>query len=157
MNAGGRGRDEELDGFDKAILGLLKVNSRRTGEQISEEVGLSPAACLRRVQRLRKIGAIEREVAVVSPDFEPQGTTLVVLLTIDRHNPKRMDLLTERMLKQPEVKKIYWVTGEDDIVLIMRCPSMEAFADFCERHFHESPVEGFETLVVLRDYSIDRI
>lgn len=147
---------ETLDGFDRQLLSLLKVDSRRTGEQLAQEVGLSSAACLRRVQRLRKIGAIEREVAVVSPAFEPQGTTLIVLVTIDRHNPKRMDVLTERMLRQPEVKKIYWVTGEDDIVLIMNCASMEAFADFCERHFHERPVEGFETLVVLRDYSVDR-
>ncbi len=148
---------EVLDGFDRKLLSLLKVDSRRTGEQLAQDIGLSPAACLRRVQRLRKIGAIEREVAVVSPKFEPEGTTLVVLLTIDRHNPKRMDVLTERMRKQAEVRKIYWVTGEDDIVLIMKCASMDAFAGFCERHFHDSPVEGFETLVVLRDYSIDRV
>lgn len=143
---------DQLDGFDRRLLDLMKENSRRTGEDLSELLGLSSAACLRRIQRLRKIGAIEREVAVVSPAYEPQGTTLVVMLTIDRHNPQRMDMLTERMRNLPEVERILWVTGNNDIVLLMKCASMDAFADFCTAHFHQPPVEGFETLVVLREY-----
>ena len=143
---------DELDGFDQRILGLLKADSRRTGEQLSRLIGLSPAACLRRVQRLRGIGAIEREVAIVSPRFENRGTTIIVLLTIDRHNPKVMDDFCHRLRRQAEVERLIWVTGEDDIVVILDCASMADFADFCEAHFEEAPVEGYKTLVSLREY-----
>lgn len=146
---------ENLDSFDRRILGLLRTNSRRTGEQLSEIIGLSSAACLRRVQRLRNIGAIEREVAIISPKFENRGTTLLVLLTIDRHNPKLMDDFCHHLRRQREVERLIWVTGEDDIVVILDCASMADFADFCEIHFEDSPVEGYKTLVSLREYQTE--
>ncbi len=61
---------EELDRFDQKILAAMEKDARQTGNQLSEVVGLFPAACLRRLQRLRKIGAIEREVAVVNPVYK---------------------------------------------------------------------------------------
>ena len=133
---------ENLDDFDQRILGLLRTDSRRTGEALSELIGLSPAACLRRVQRLRKIGAIEREVAILSPALEKAGTTLIVLMTIDRHNPKLMDEYCDRLRRRREVERLLWVTGEDDIVVVLKCESMAAFADFAEIYFDEAPVEG---------------
>jgi len=143
---------DDLDSFDRRIIALLKVDSRRTGEQLSEDIGLSPAACLRRVQRLRRIGVIEREIAVISPKFENKGTTIIVLLTVDRHNPKLMDSFCHRLRRQKEVERLIWVTGDDDIIVILDCTSMAAFADFCEVHFDDTPVEGYKTLVSLREY-----
>ncbi len=148
---------DDLDTFDRRLLALLKSDSRRTGEQLSALVGLSPAACLRRVQRLRQTGVIAREVAVLAPEYENRGTVIVVLLTIDRHNPKLMDELCHRLRKQPEVQRLLWVTGEDDIVAVLDCASMADFADFCEVHFEDAPVEGYKTLVSLREYQTDEI
>jgi Lrp/AsnC family transcriptional regulator, leucine-responsive regulatory protein len=143
---------DDLDSFDQQLIALLRRDSRRTGEQLAEEIGLSPAACLRRVQRLRKIGVIEREVAIISPKFDNRGTTIVVLLAIDRHNPKVMDEFCHRLRRQKEVERLIWVTGDDDIVVILNCPSMAEFGDFCEVHFDDTPVEGYKTLVSLREY-----
>lgn len=142
----------ELDGFDQKILTLMQVDSRRTGAQLSEAVGLSQAACLRRLQRLRNTGAIEREVAVIAPEYQAQGTLIIVLLTINRHNPKRIEMLTRKLTRFDEVERVFSVTGDEDIVLIMKCESMEAFSDFANAHFYEAPVEGFQSLVVLKEY-----
>ena len=146
---------ENLDSFDQRILALLKANSRRTGERLSEEVGLSPAACLRRVQRLRKIGAIKREVAVISAEYENKGTTVIVLIRFDRQNPKLMDQFCHKLRRMEEVDRLIWVTGDDDIVAILNCASMTDFVDFCEAHFEETPVEGYKSLVSLREYQTD--
>ncbi len=145
---------EEIDTFDRRILALMEEDSRRTGERLSEEVGLSPAACLRRLQRLRKIGAIEREVAIVSDAFKRAPTTqIIVLLTITRHNPKRIETLTTKLARFDAVQRIFSVTGDEDIVIIMAYRSMEEFADFADAHFYEPPVEGFQSLVVLKEFS----
>ena len=142
----------ELDSFDLRLLELLKRNARQTGEQLSEQIGLSPAACLRRLQRLRKIGAIEREVAVISPEFQVNATSLIVFLTISRLDPKRKQTLTRRLLAFEEVERIFSVTGKDDIVLFVKFSSMEDFTDFADAHFYEPPIEGYQSVVVLREF-----
>lgn len=147
-----RGRLDELDTFDRNLLTLLRRNARQTGDQLSEQVGLSPAACLRRVQRLRKIGAIEREVAVISPEFQANSTSIIVFLTVSRIDPNRKQTLTKRLLAFDEVERIFSVTGEDDFVLFMKFPSMTEFTDFADAHFYEPPIEGYESTVVLREF-----
>lgn len=147
-----RGRLDELDTFDRNLLTLLRRNARQTGDQLSEQVGLSPAACLRRVQRLRKIGAIEREVAVISPEFQANSTSIIVFLTVSRIDPNRKHTLTKRLLAFDEVERIFSVTGEDDFVLFMKFPSMTEFTDFADAHFYEPPIEGYESTVVLREF-----
>ncbi|MEM9638535.1 MAG: Lrp/AsnC family transcriptional regulator [Pseudomonadota bacterium] len=143
---------EELDSFDRRLLEALQINSRQTGRALSQKVGLSAAACLRRVQRLRKIGAIEREVAVISPRFQPQVTRVIVLLRIERDNPQRIDLLKAKLRRLDEVERIFYVTGDADLALIIRCASMEDYAAFTETHLFEPPLAGFESLVVMREY-----
>ena len=144
--------DIDLDRFDQRLLALLEADSRRTGDQLSELIGLSPAACLRRVQRLRKIGAIEREVAIISPKLKNRGTKVIVLLTIDRQNPKLMDEFCHRLRRQDEVMSLDWVTGDDDIIVIVDCPTMADFSDFCERHLNDTPVVGYKSLVSMKSY-----
>ena len=143
---------EKLDSFDYRILELMKVNAKRTGEQLSEEIGLSPTACRRRVQRLRKIGAIEREVAIISPKVEKRGLVIIVLMTIDGHSPRIMDEFCQRLRGQPVVNRLVWVTGEDDIVLVLHCASMEEFDEFARAYINDAPVVGYKTLVSMREY-----
>ncbi len=143
----------DMDSFDQHLLDLLQVDSRQTGKQLSERVGLCPAACLRRVQRLRQTGVIERDVAIVSPGALAPSVTIIVLLTIARDRPDRADVLTKRMLKLRQVRKMYHVTGEADFVLTVVCVSMETYAAFTEAHFYEPYIKGFESIVVLREHT----
>lgn len=147
---------DDLDAFDRRLLTLLQRDSRLTGVQLSEAIGLSAAACLRRVQRLRQIGAIEREVAVLSPAFTEKRTTILVRLTIDRHNLRRVNDFTQRLLRLDAVDTVYSVTGEDDFIAILRCASIEEFADIADAHFYQPPVEGYESNVVLRAFQSDQ-
>ncbi|MEX0309646.1 MAG: Lrp/AsnC family transcriptional regulator [Tateyamaria sp.] len=143
----------DLDTFDRQILSLLRQDSRRTGEELSAEVGLSAASCLRRVQRLRKIGAIQREVAIVSPALLGTPVTVVVLLTLRRGGRDRVDRLRQHLLSRDAVESLMHVTGPADFVLTVRCASMEAYAAFTEANFYDEVISGFESLVVLRDHS----
>lgn len=143
----------ELDSFDRHLLELLQVDSRQTGKELSEKVGLSPAACLRRVQRMRQSGVIERDVAIVSADVGGPSVTVIVLLTVARDSPDRAQLLREHMLGLRQVKRLYHVTGEADFILTVVCGSMEEYATFTEAHFYEPYIKGFESMVVLREHT----
>ncbi|WP_170415435.1 Lrp/AsnC family transcriptional regulator [Ruegeria atlantica] len=143
---------EDLDSFDRRLLEQLQLDSRQTGRDLSEKIGLSAAACLRRVQRLRKIGAIEREVAVVSARFQGASTRVIVLLHIARDNPQRIDILKQKLRRLTEVERLFYVTGDADLAIIVNCASMEDYAAFTEKHLFDPPMTGFESLVVLREY-----
>jgi Lrp/AsnC family leucine-responsive transcriptional regulator len=101
----------ELDDFDRRLLDAVQEDSRRTGEALAAMVGLSPAACLRRLQRLRAAGVIEREVAIVDPRFTPARLGLIVNVTLERERPDLVDDFARSMRRAPEVSQCYYVTG----------------------------------------------
>lgn len=143
---------DEIDNFDRKLLELMQQDCRQTGRQLSEKVGLSAAACLRRIQRLREIGAIEREVAVISPAVSGQVVTLLAMLRVAPGRSDRVDRLRRKFKALPQIRKMYHVTGDADLVLTVECPSMEAYAAFTEAHFYDDEIAKFETIVVLRSY-----
>ena len=57
-----------LDSTDLRLLDALQRDASQTNQRLAAEVGISPPTCLRRVQRLREEGLIERQVALLSPD-----------------------------------------------------------------------------------------
>lgn len=146
---------ENIDDFDRRLLELLSIDCRQTGDQLSAQVGLSPAACLRRVQRLRRIGAIRREVAILSPEVTGRNVTVLVQLHLAHDRPDRIDSLKERFSRLAEVSRFFHVTGDADFVLIVSCASMEDYALFTEAWFYDPMIKGFESMVVLREYLKD--
>ena len=139
----------ELDDFDRRLLDAVQEDSRRTGEALAAMVGLSPAACLRRLQRLRAAGVIEREVAIVDPRFTPTRLGLIVNVTLERERPDLIDDFARSMRRAPEVSQCYYVTGAVDFVLLVSVADMEAYREFTSRHLFGSNVRRFETMVVM--------
>lgn len=139
----------ELDKFDYRLLELLQENSRLTGSALADRVGLSSAACLRRVQRLRETGVIERDVAVVSPKVFGKKMMVIVLLTMERDRPDRYILMRDAFAKMPEVVQCHHVTGAHDFVLRIQVSDMEEYSAFVERVFHEPYIKRYESLAVL--------
>ena len=52
---------QHLDAIDIALVRMLQAQGRLTNADLAERVGLSPSACLRRVQRLEQDGVIGEE------------------------------------------------------------------------------------------------
>ena len=55
----------DFDQIDRSILQELTANARITNLALAERVGLSPSACLRRVQDLERIGVIKGYRAIL--------------------------------------------------------------------------------------------
>ena len=98
-------------------LTLFNMDSRRTGDQLAEVVGL-PAACLRRAQRLRENGVIEREVALIAPSAVGRHIMLVVFVTLEGDQPDTTIAFKRRMQTASEVMACYSVTGQVDFVVV---------------------------------------
>jgi Lrp/AsnC family leucine-responsive transcriptional regulator len=139
------------DAFDLRILTALQRDARVPMPELAEQVGLSAPACYRRVRALRESGAIEREVALVTPDAMGLSVTMIVLVTLERDKGRIVDELVSKLRAAQEVIDIWYVTGDHDLVLHVAAENMSTYDAFTRRALHaEEHVRSFKTLVVLQ-------
>ncbi|CAN7358490.1 Lrp/AsnC family transcriptional regulator [Rhizobium sp. LjRoot30] len=139
-----------LDKFDIKLLNLMQTDTRRTAQDLSEAIGLSPSACMRRLNRLRETGVIEAEIAVVAPAAVGHRLTMVVEVSLERERPDIMSDFKKAMRMTPEVIQCYYVTGEVDFILIVAVKSMSDYEAFTNDFlFNNKNIKRFNTLVVM--------
>ena len=136
-----------MDSFDIKILNCLQENSRQTAEAISDQVGLSPAACQRRIKKLRDDQVIDKEVAVLAPDMIGGRTTFIVRVVLDK-GKQSMAAFREHIRRYPEVQQCFYTMGEYDFWLIMTAKSVRAYEQLTFELFFDNPhVQHFDTTV----------
>jgi len=141
----------EIDSLDRRILNQLQQDNRITNVELAEIVGLSPPACLKRVQRLRSAGAIESDVAILNPKICGKPINIIVEVEMERDRPELYRRFAGEIQKSPEVTQCYQVTGEIDMVLILSVQDMEEFQRFVERVMYaETNIRKFRTLISMK-------
>ncbi|MBN7755814.1 Lrp/AsnC family transcriptional regulator [Nitratireductor aquimarinus] len=141
-----------LDQFDRKLLALVQKNNLRPARELAEAVGLSESAVLRRLRRMRSEGVIVADVAVVDPAVAGEVVSIHVLVSLERERSFDLDAFIRKIRLRPEVKKIWYVTGEVDFVLLLRLPGMDHYADFVDDVFHaDENVKSFKTIVAIRE------
>ena len=140
-----------MDRIDRKLLNLLQADAARTNADLAEEVGLSPSSCLRRIRRLRTAGIIDRTVAILNPTRAGKGLKAVVTVELERHGEQQTRRFLALVENEPAVVQAYSVSGETDVVLMLRLSGMEEFDGLCERLFrNETNVARFYTMFVIR-------
>ena len=141
-----------LDEFDLRLLELLQADSRTPVPELAEAIGLSSPACYRRIRRLRELGAIEREVALVRPRTLGWGVSMMVLVILEREGRQTIDDLMRKLTAVPQVRELWHVTGEFTFVVRIVARDMEDYDELATRLFsHDDRVRSFQTLVVMRE------
>ena len=120
-----------MDAIDSNILRHLQRDGRVTNLQLAERVGLSPSACLRRVQALEAAGVIKGYRAIL--DRTHLGVGLTVFVMVGLSGQLRRDALAfERaMAEAPEVLECHNVTGSVEYLLRVEVSDLAAY-----KHFH---------------------
>ncbi len=120
----------QLDDMDVKILERLQGEGRITNQQLSEDIGLSPSPCLRRVRLLEENGTIAGYVALVRPESVGQGVTAFVRIRLDQQDDGRLAEFETSISEFPEVMECYLMTGEADYQLRVLVGSLGEFEDF---------------------------
>ena len=140
-----------LDAFDIKLLSALQENNQRTSDELAALVSLSPAACSRRVKRLRDKHVISADVSVVSPEALGQRMTMVVVVALERDQIDLTDAFMASMRGTPQVTQCYYVTGQADFVLVISVRDMDDYELFTRAFFAENRnVKRFDTMVVMK-------
>jgi Lrp/AsnC family leucine-responsive transcriptional regulator len=146
-----RNQSVELDSFDIKLLSALQENNQRTSEELAELVSLSPAACLRRVRRLRDTNVICADVSVVTPEALGQRMTMIVVVALERDQHDLTDAFMDSMRIIPQVTQCYYVTGQADFVLVISVRDMDDYNHFAKSFLAANRnVKRFDTMVVMK-------
>ena len=102
----------ELDEIDVALLTQLQQDADRTNLELAALVGLSPAATLHRVRRLKESGAIRIIVAHV--DAETLGFPLNVFIAVTTTGVRATQRFEQVVKDLPQIVVADVVAGEMD-------------------------------------------
>lgn len=108
----------------------MQRDSLVANQDLANEVGLSPPACLKRVRRLRAAGIIQRTVAVLSP--EKLGYPLLVVIRVKLELPieQAAQSFEARMAAHPRVLQCMMVAGDFDYILLVRSRDVGHYQEF---------------------------
>ncbi|PFG10173.1 Lrp/AsnC family transcriptional regulator [Marinobacter sp. LV10MA510-1] len=120
----------ELDKLDQRILVILQQDGRISNQQLAEQIGLSPAACWRRVRSLEETGIITGYSAQLAPERVGQGLCVLINLSLQRHTIDSTVDIERQVSSYPEVLQCFAVTGNADFVLRVIVPDMASYDRF---------------------------
>ena len=83
----------EIDRLNNRILHELVQDGRVSNAELADRVGLSPSACLRRVQELERSGVIKRYRAVLNQAALGIGFTAYIAVGLSDHSKASQEAL----------------------------------------------------------------
>src|SRR5213075_2974331 len=102
----------ELDEIDIRLLDVLQADADRTNVELARLVGLSPAATLNRVRRLKESGVIRQVAARLDAAVAGFPLQVYVSVTLARHEPRSSRMFEDEVRALPQVIAADWVAGE---------------------------------------------
>ena len=100
-----------IDEINRKILRELSANGRLSNLDLADRVGLSPSACLRRVQDLEKRGVIRGYRARLDPAQTGRGFVTYVAVGLAEHSKAAQEGFEAAMSRAPEVRECHNIAG----------------------------------------------
>ena len=147
----------KIDEINARILRELRRDGRISNLILAERVGLSPSACLRRVQALERAGVIRSYRAVLDPAKLGIGFVAYVTAGLGSHTKAAQEAFERAASRAPEVRECHNITGTVEYLLRVECADLAAY-----KHWHTDvlgtlpQVQSITTFVVMGSPKDDR-
>tara|TARA_Y100000310_G_C20528878_1_gene737459 strand:- start:386 stop:805 length:420 start_codon:yes stop_codon:yes gene_type:complete len=112
-----------LNKKDQKIINVLKEDSRKSIRDIAKLTKLRPSTVHLRLQKLKKENIIEK--FTVKLDNKAVDENFIVFLFITTE-----DNLPKTFLNSPNIKEVFGITGEYDLLLKLKFKDIEEFNKF---------------------------
>ncbi|WP_295013549.1 Lrp/AsnC family transcriptional regulator [uncultured Microbacterium sp.] len=112
-----------IDEIAYDILRALRHNGRISIAALAQEVGISRASAYSRVESLTRAGIITGYTATVDTARLGLGVSALVFCTIQ---PQQWTSFLQAIGEMPDIESAIVMTGEHDVMLIVRSVDMEA-------------------------------
>ena len=138
------------DQINQHILRELSRDGRISNLELADRVGLSPSACLRRVQELEREGIITGYRAVLDRQAMGAGFVTYIGVGLGEHTQEAQKAFERAMDAAPEVVECHNITGNIEYLLRVECPDLPSYQRFHTDILGTSPyVTAITTYVVM--------
>lgn len=118
------------DRYNDIILRELQLNGRIANSELAEKIGLSPSACLRRVQELESIGIIKGYRAILDNELMGNSFIAYVGIGLNEHSTDSQRSFEKAIKLATEVKECHNVTGSFEYLLRIETRDIKSFKSF---------------------------
>ena len=140
----------KIDAIDERILQALTRDARMPNTELAARVGLSPSACLRRVQTLERSGIITGYRAVLDRAVMGTGFVAYVTVGLSSHTKRAQQAFERAMAAAPEVRECHNITGGVEYLLLVEAADLAAYKLFHTERLGTVPeVNAITTYVVM--------
>jgi Lrp/AsnC family leucine-responsive transcriptional regulator len=140
----------KFDQISDKILQALTVDGRISNVELAERVGLSPSACLRRVQELERSGVITGYRAVIDRTAIGSGFLAYIGVGLSDHSKASQDAFERSMANASEVRECHNITGGIEYLLRVEVADLASYKFFHTEILGVLPqVSSITTYVVL--------
>ncbi len=120
----------DLDAISDRILHELRRDGRISNLDLADRVGLSPSACLRRVQDLEKRGVIRGYRAVLDAAQTDRSFVVYATVGLSEHTKAAQEGFERAMARAPEVVECHNIAGAFEYLLRVEARDMTAYKTF---------------------------
>ena len=120
----------KIDPINDKILRALSRDGRISNLQLAEAVGLSPSACLRRVQELERAGVIKGYRARLDPAQTGRAYVVYVAVGLSEHTKAAQTGFEKAMQQADEVTECHNVAGAFEYMLRVEVADLPAYKAF---------------------------
>ena len=139
----------QLDAKSEHILRELSRNGRISNIELADRVGLSPSACLRRVQDMEKSGIIKGYRAVLDRAALGSGFVAYIAIGLSDHSKAAQEAFERAISQAPEVRECHNVTGAIEYLLRIECADLPAY-----KHFHTDVLGAMPQVISMTSYVV---
>lgn len=140
----------KIDKINQQILRELTRDGRLSNLELADRVGLSPSACLRRVQELERSGVITGYRAVLDKQEMGAGFVTYISIGLGEHTKEAQLSFERAMQAAPEVVECHNITGAIEYLLRVECADLASYKRFHTDILGTTPfVTAITTFVVM--------
>ena len=139
----------DMDNINRKILRELELNGRISNLDLAEKIGLSPSACLRRVQELERAGVIRGYRAVLDRGAIGGGFLAYVTVGLSQHTKADQTAFEKAMARAPQVRECHNVTGTIEYLLRVEVEDLAAY-----KHFHTEVLGTLPQVSAITSYIV---
>ncbi len=148
----------EMDEVDRVLLSILQRDCKTTISDMSRTVDKGISTVHSRLKRLEDDGVIKKYTAVLDAKKMGRPTLGFILVRVRYRIPGKAEMVSQRefcreIALHPFVQEVQVISGEWDVLLKVRAPSVEEMNSFIVDFLREIPsVERTITMFAMDSY-----
>lgn len=142
---------QKLDAIDRKLLELLQVHCDWPINELAAAVHLTPTPCWRRVQRLKEMGVVARQVALLNRQQVNVGVTVFVSVRTREHDVPWLDNFRAAVQGIAEIVEAHRMSGDVDYLLKVVVPDIAAYDQVYKRLIQQVPLSDVSSSFAMEE------